>query len=260
MKKFRFKSADLAGDVFYDQHREPVGSVLFLYGFPSFVGPNPLVQRAVSAGYAVISPHYYGTYDSDRDCSPASMVATVESVQRAHKQGEIRKIGAASAPTNIPPIDVVVGHSFGTAVVLRSVHYLQNVTDILLLSPTAHYGREPIDYGMRLNGRSHYASVSASHPNTYRLAPLIEWETVFDGADTPVRHNLSAQVRRVHIVLGEEDPYFDQKIAIDATPKLVMSYLGDVNVSSDLLPGVAHGMDELLADDAFDLAAWLAAR
>jgi hypothetical protein len=259
MKKFRFISGDLAGDIFYDQHREPRGSALFLYGFPSFVGPNQLVQDVVAEGYALISPHYYGTYDSSGAHSPASMAQTIRDTDNALSSGRIVKIGSTKSPIPLPPISVAVGHSFGTAALIRSAYELPSLERMLLLAPTMHYGRTPVDYGMRSDGRDGYNGTLASHPLTYRLAPIGEWASIFDGTDKPVLHDLAGQLQTVHVVIGEDDPYFDVPIAADASIPLVKAYVGNVPTTVQVLPSAAPGIDERLSSPAFSISKWLSA-
>ena len=260
MKKFRFVEDGLAGDVYFDRSRDSFsGLALFAYGFPSFPGPNAVIEALTAAGLVVISPHFRGTYDSEGEFSPESLVSTVEDVARLVGRGYLAQ-GKDGKHFDLPERWVlIVGHSFGCAAVIRSWFHLKGVEALLLLAPTAHYSIHDPDYGVREDGMAQLDYVRETHPYTYRLAPDTVWRDLFSGIDEPHAQNVSASnAPSVTAVIGEQDAYFDVEVARVNMSRLIDRYVGDTSPAVHVLRGCGHPLAELVnPDTGFALQSFL---
>jgi len=262
VKRFRFIEEGLAGDAFYERGRQDfAGVAVYLYGLPSFPASNPVTVALVAAGFIAIQPHYFGTYDSEGEFSPTSMVATLEAVGRSVLQGRLIQ-AKDGTPFEIPrTVSVCVGHSFGCAAALRGFHKLPGVTTLVLLAPAAHYGQGEEDYGVRDVGLDDLEYVRTSHPHTYRLAPASEWAEILMGKDPLPTAPQPSSLRNVWAVIGDEDTYFDLPVAKERMPRLLEAYCGSQTARQlVVLPGCGHPVAELLSNDGgFNLISHVAA-
>lgn len=259
-KKFRFIEGGLAGDVYLNRDNpSPDRVAVFLYGFPAFPGPNPGIEALLAAGYIVIQPHYWGTYDSEGLFSGETMVSTSAALCALVARGYLTQSKGETRFPLSPRITLCVGHSFGAAAAIRSVRDMPDLTTLVLLSPTAHYSTSQPDFGVREDGPSHLSYVRSSHPHTYRLADDSEWE-ILKGQDPIPNSPYPNALERSILVFGELDTYFDIPQAVQAMPGLVTAYCGDgLKVETRVIPGRGHPVSELVGSDGgFDLERYAA--
>lgn len=248
MKKLRFLERPLAGDAYYIPGTQVRGTALFLYGFPAFIGPNEAVRQLVGARYAVLAPHYLGTYDSDGLHSPQSFEETTALVERAASHGSVTQ-AKDGKPFVVPgPIEVCVAHSFGCIVALRSLHRLPLLRTLVLLAPALHYSRTAaLDVGLLENGPQHYEYVKHSHPFTYRLDDFEKWRELLTGND-PLPTLAHPTLENVFVVVGEQDKYFERNALRESGERVVRAYAGgECSYDFRVLTGAGHPLDELLS-------------
>jgi hypothetical protein len=256
MKKLRFIDNGLAGDVYYDERRQPSCAGLFLYGFPSFVGPNEVTRTLTSAGILSVQPHYFGTYDSRGLYSPSSLIETCTTVQQLFDRGYVSQAKDGN-PYHLPNLKICVAHSFGCLTAVRGISALTTVELLILLAPAVHYRRSAPDFGLNEDGPAHLEYVRRSHPFTYRLSDAHDWENLLTGNDplpTSVTH---PALKQVVAAVGENDKYFDKDALRTSLPMIIKAYCGDkVDVGFHVVKGATHPIDSILS--AFPLTRYLA--
>jgi pimeloyl-ACP methyl ester carboxylesterase len=248
MKKFRFsEDSGLAGDVYYPTPQSglaPREAGMFVYGFPSFVGPNEVTSAFLRIGLLAFQPHYFGTYDSAGIHSPITFLDTCRASQEAFDRGYVRQ-SKDGKPFPLPPsLTVCVGHSFGCLIALRSSKVLTGIKVLVLLGPALHYRK---GFGLDENGLENLEYVRKSHPFTYRLASAQDWETVLTGKDALPENPSHPTLQKVIAIVGERDKYFDIPALRAGLPTLVRAYCGPkADASLIVVPKVGHPLVEML--------------
>lgn len=246
MKKFRFIDGGLAGDVFLPD-RQASAAGIFLFGFPAFIGPNEVTRAFVDNGLISFQPHYFGTYDSDGQFSPTSIVDTCRRSQEFFDRGSV-----AQTKNNEPfklnqQIEICVGHSFGGLVALRAAHSLHNLKVLVLMGPTLHYSRSNPDFGNNADGMKSLGYVRLANPRTYRLAPDSDWQTLMSGREPLPPATQHPTLREVIAVVGEHDSYVDIPAFQQSFHLLVAAYCGpSVQHSIVVVPNGGHTLDYLV--------------
>ncbi len=91
-KKFRFIENGLAGDLFYPDPSRKItakSAGLYLFGLPSFIGQNEVTYALTANGVISCQPHYLGTFDSEGQFSPQSVIETCIKVQEIFDSGSV---------------------------------------------------------------------------------------------------------------------------------------------------------------------------
>ncbi len=254
-KKFRFRVNELAGYVFYAPGHKARASGMFLYGLPAFIGQNEVTYSMVESEVVAFQPHYFGTYDSERDYSPESAVCTCKESQAIFDRGRVDQVGKEGDAFALPPLKMCVGHSFGTLVALRAAKHLTSITKLILLAPTVHYRKSSPNYGNKADGHAILDSIDRGHPLTYRLAPRKQWKELMDGNDPLPRPLSHPTLRDVIAVAGEKDAYLDIPALQQTLPDVVRAYCGEqASLRIVVLPGAGHTLSDLAeAGEAFSL-------
>jgi hypothetical protein len=136
------------------------------------------------------------------------------------------------------------------------------VETLILFAPAVHYGLPDLSFGLKENGLEHFASVRASWPHTYRIAPDPVWKEIVTGTDPlPTPRGEHPSLKRVYIVVGALDKYFDISVLTKNVHKIVSAYCGPrVAQTLVVIPGAGHYLDELVEAGAhFSLSKMLAA-
>jgi hypothetical protein len=255
MKKFRFLDDGLAGDVYYDETKEPRSTAIMATGFPAFPGPNEFITSLVSSGLVVVHPHCRGTFDSDGQFTPGSIAQTyVQLNQLLTASSLTNAVSLAAFKLPGPPI-LSVGHSFGCLIALRTCHSIPSLRGLVLAAPALHYRPE---YGLKEDGKQHYAEVGRAWPRTYRLGPPTEWAAIFEGRDPlPASNVAHPSLLKVAVVVGEKDKYFDLIALGQHVRAIVTSYVGsNADQTFTVVPGAGHPISELVRNsEQFDIGA-----
>ena len=258
MKKKRFVVDGLAGDIYFEPNIEPTAASMFLFGFPAFIGPNPMTHKVVSAGYLSFQPHYLGTYDSDGQFSPKTLMETCKISQRCFDTGRVY-LPAEETDYLLPAkLSILVGHSFGCFAAIRGVQMLPNVKLLILMAPAVHYRRNNPDYGLKEDGIAHFESVRRAWPRTYRMAALNDWIQVLEGRDPLPSNKSHLSLQEVHCIIGANDKYFDMNMVKKNIEKVVRAYVGsNARFILTILPDCGHYIDELVNQSSLDISALL---
>lgn len=248
MKKFRFIDGGLAGDVFLPEGQDtPISAGIFLFGFPAFIGPNEVTRAFVDNGLISFQPHYFGTYDSDGQFSPTSIVDTCRRSQEFFDRGQVLQSKNNQPFSLTQQIEFCVGHSFGGLVALRAAHILHELKALVLMGPTLHYCRVNPDFGNTADGMKSLDYVRLANPRTYRLASNTEWEAMMTGREPLPPATPHPTLRQVIAVVGENDSYVDIPAFKDNFHLLVNAYCGpNVDHSIIVVPKGGHTLEYLV--------------
>jgi hypothetical protein len=263
IKKYRFIDNGLAGDVYYPHPNtgiKPKTAGMYLFGFPSFIGPIEVTTALVADGLLSFQPHYYGSYDSDGLFSPNSVVETSKTSQALFDRGYITRMPDGSKFELPEKLEILIGHSFGCFAAIRAVPFLKTLKVLVLLAPTIHYSRTNPDFGVDEDGVAQIESVRISNPKTYRLASAEEWRVPMLGQDPIPNLGNHPTLEEVVVVVGENDKYFDLKALRANLPLLIRGYCGEKTEYTFLtLPGVAHAINSghLEKQNGFDFSGLL---
>lgn len=250
IKKLRLYVSDIAVDVFYDRamnFENNQQAVVILSGFPDFIGASAMTNYQVSIGNIVFQPHMRGTFDSDGSFSPAGVKESLKA---------LNKLITESSGSNVPngevedfpwKIDsvILIGHSFGGLLVLRYFTEILNVKSIIFTSPALHYGPQ---YGCKEIGPEHYREVGEKYPFTYRLSPVSDWEEILQGTEKIPEYPLGS-VKKVVIIYGEKDKYFDMGLVKRTAIDLIKTYIEADDYLFLIAEKAGHPVAELLSNN-----------
>jgi len=251
MKKTRFIIKELAGDFFYSPNEKPNGYIVFLNGFPSFIGANPITEVSVKNNLFAIQPHFYGTYDSKRVFSPKTFADTFKTLNESFKEGYLTDAKDDSKIKLINTPRICIAHSFGCYVALRGLNYWEGVENLILMAPALHYGKTPVNYGLKEDGLNHFDYVKKAWPNTYNLGDKSDWEEYLLGNDILPQNDRHKTLKKVVVVVGNNDKYFDINSLEMNHEKILRAYFGNsVSIEFIKIPNKGHYIDDLVYNNS----------
>lgn len=243
VRRDRFFLDDMAVDVVAPSHAVPAVSAVYLYGLPGTVGVNRVSRVLSERGWLVLHPHYPGTYDSGGRFTPEAALTTLAVVARAvgRSVASVRD----GADIAIPPITLVVGHSFGCFVALRSIACVRTAAALVLLGPAIAFAPGPDGCGLRREMTDHYSFVLRSHPHTYRLAPRSAFDALYSGKLDALSADAPASLRSVVGIVGATDPAFDIALFADRFDPVVRKTLSGRFDCTLTVVEAGHDVDDL---------------
>lgn len=226
MKRYRWNQNGLAGNIFMGDSFGAI--VLASPGLPYVPGAQPYFTDLIDRGYLIVQPQYIGTYDSEGKFSPAGAIRTVRRAVEEIKTGIYdTKSGDLLVAGDI---DVAIGHSFGSWVLLNSMANLVSCSTIILLSPFLAMGKYQSEVGVSCDLSKQVSYISAALPYTFRLSSTVEWEEFFGNGDFPLPSDFGPGGGRIIFAAGMDDQAFDIDIL-----KHKISLLAEKIPSSDTL-------------------------
>jgi pimeloyl-ACP methyl ester carboxylesterase len=243
MARFRFMTDDSICCEVVTGNDTSRGAALVLLGFPATIGESPLTAFIVDTGFAVVQPHYAGTYDSAGAFTPESARSTVDSVVRALSAGSVRDLKSQQTRELPPEVTLCVGYSFGAHIAFHVLHTLNRLEHLLLLSPAVTYGDDKT--GFESEDLEFMDYVKRSRPLTYRIGDIKFWKALFDGHDN---HFTSTEhAFKVGAVVGSNDSSIDADKLGAGLPDVLERAAPNANYSKLLrVNGGGHSAGSLL--------------
>ena len=226
MKRFRFIEDGLCCDVFYSKEKSVNACALFLYGFPATIGPNQLTEYLVEKGYTVLQPHYYGTYDSIGEFTPASAVTTVEAINRIIKKGEVINLKTEKTISIPNRITICIGYSFGAYVLKHSRGFFNDLETILLFSPIMSNNENNDTFWTSEDGLDNLNYVIRTRPFTYRIKNNESWLESYVKDPNIEPTSMIDSVKSVLWVYGSKDDEIIPSLIYEKYKVITQKYLG----------------------------------
>ena len=240
MKRYRWNQAGLAGNAFLSGHEDRIA--LVLPGLPYVPGEQPYFKDLQDAGYAVVQPQYHGTYDSSREFSPHTAVASVRTAIEAVRHGLVDARSMKKIVTGA--ISLFVGHSFGSWVLYNSVDELPPGSAAVLLAPFLAMGRFRDQAGVLADMSGQVEYITRALPYSFRISDTGAWHDFFGDGDFPFatsdRHDRVPTILAVGAQDGALDP---QQLRVAANRFATTS--GTRIIETRVVPDAGHGAGSL---------------
>lgn len=260
MSRIRFRHDGLAGQLYTARSDNSLAAerlAVVCPGLPYVPTEEYVTKILLGCQYDVIQVQYPGTYDSEGVFCPESAIGVVSKILELCDGGVI-----ADPKTNemLPlnrRVDTLIGHSFGSYVVLRSLSEGASVPNALVAAPFFAFGAARINAGVIANLSGHAAYLKRAMPHTIRMSSMREWHDFFlvdpERIAIDAYQGATLPACRILPVVGERDPSFN----VEALQK----YVGTLAVSLQtrgsrlaveplmVVPGAGHGLEETISDE-----------
>lgn len=240
MKRYRWNQAGLAGNAFLSGHEDRVAVVL--PGLPYVPGEQPYFKDLQDAGYAVVQPQYHGTYDSSREFSPHTAVATVHTAIEAVRHGLVDARSMRRIVTG--EISLFVGHSFGSWVLYNSIDELPAGSAAVLLAPFLAMGRFRDQAGVLADMSGQVEYITRALPYSFRISDSREWHDFFGDGDFPFATSDRQDKIPTILAVGDQDETLDPH-RLHAAANRFATTSGTRIVETSVVPDAGHGAGSL---------------
>lgn len=122
----------------------PKGNIVFASGLPQYIDKyHPVVEHMIKAGYNLIVPRYYGTFDSEGVLTITGATKTVEIATRLAKNGTFYDLYTKGDSDLGVDATYLVGFSFGALpALLQSEQVLKTILVCPFVSLEFHDGNK----------------------------------------------------------------------------------------------------------------------
>lgn len=213
MARFRIRQDGLAAHVYdNDVLNQDKPIAIFCPGLPYEAREEAVTHELVRRGWQVLQIQYLGTYDSDGDFTPESSIQTVAKARTLLGSGSFidHKSGDRFSFSVHRP--VIIGHSFGAWVALRSLENESAPASCCVFAPFLGFGNSRPDNGVKCELDRHVSYMAAAMPHTIRFRDTALWNDFFTSAnDTEWIYTDVPAGSHVLLIVGEDDQSFDLK-------------------------------------------------
>jgi len=229
----------------YDKAQLPIGSCIFLSGFPATPGENSLITSLVKKNIHVCNPQYPGTYDSDGHFNLESCIKSVEKINKATQADHIRNLKNSKIMTLPNHFHYMVGYSFGAFIALNSLQFFSSLKTLFLVSPVLSYGPslESCGYSETYDFIEY---VKKTRPHTYRFDNFDTWKGLYNGVYNLTPSVKNTSLENVICIIGEEDDFDLEKFAENHEKIITRFTANKINVKLIRVANGSHSINSLL--------------
>lgn len=246
----RIRELGLAAHIYQPDRQIAVDAPLAVFapGLPFEAREESMSSYLVEHGWQVLQVQYPGTYDSDGDFTPDSAIESMGIANAIIENGEVwdHKSNRFVRISTASP--VLIGHSFGAWVALRSTEFFSCFESCLAIAPYYAFGKDKERNGIHSTLEWHVPYIHATMPHTIRLSDVEKWNEFFtfsSGTEwDPKKCNTDLKVRTV---VGTEDESFDVEKLASRTSEF--KALDGIDLELIIIDGAGHAPEEMFGGD-----------
>lgn len=223
---------NILGDYYKSLQSDSKGVIVFLPGLPGYNHKNWLSRALAENGFDVIEPFYPGTWSSDGDFLPQSVIESVKDIHESIKNNNLFDL-YNNQFIKLKSHEIhIMGNSFGTNVIQSSPFIKLYRKKILLgLVPTFNYTFLK-DYP--LDPEHFYKFLQTGFRNIYRCSQWSFWLLEFQGKGEFFNKNFLER-KNVLIIQGQTDTFSEDL--------LKKTTLKDLDLDIDFIQNAGHSID-----------------
>lgn len=218
--------------------------VIYCPGLPDYPHKRPYAKKWTENGFTFLELRYMGSWESNGRFSPENCLKSIQEAVDFFKKGKAKELRQGSLlQWNIKEI-ILLGNSFGGAVILSALPILKDINRAILLAPLIDIsllkqGLKIIEQDTKKDELYHLLKNGFS--NVYRGLSLKSWQKFLQEKSliNPFKYTHQLISKKLLFVHGNQD----HVVPIKATKRFVQKLKknGALGVELKVLPTKEHG-------------------
>ena len=199
---------NLYGTAYLTDKKSVLGTIIHLSGFPGQLGKNELGEILSKAGYTVIQPFYYGSFDSGRVFSIENCFYTLQDTIKSVEKNQIIDIYNDKKILTKGPV-ILIGNSFGTNIIQSYPGKFGDINKVIMISSVPIVPDFNNKFGF--NPSNFVGFVKKAFPRSYRIKDSIKLENEFSSPNSLLSVIKLPDNMEILQIFGKDD-YIPKKI------------------------------------------------
>lgn len=224
---------------------------IHLPGLPNKPTPIPgITEFLIGQGYAVLQPHYSGTYDSGGKFDPYIAYECIDFWKKTIENGQLYDVKEASEINAPKSLALLSCHSFGTYAGMTALRKGLVVPKVIFFCTSFAYGEKGKEFGQVGDKTKHSRYVRDAYSLTFRTTEpdiIEEFFTIHSKGDLEVKS--VDGITQCFIVSPGADPTGNPIISQKGSRDFIESHPNRFKIIGSMIAkNSGHGVHEMVKD------------